>query len=1130
MSGAPLLSVELFENIPQWCLERMQLINWGTFHSYRCVDFAPTTLISGPSGSGKSTLLDAYTALMMDSNTPYNGASNEGKGRARGKDQRSTLSYIRGTVDTVRDPETGELVDEVLRGKDTATWSAIAATFRNDDGRTFTAVRLYHASAGASSTADLTMRMLTMDGSLYLNEVEEFVAGKFLPRMLIGRYPTMRNHDSYLTFSQALYTKLGIGQNGDGARAMKLLARIQGGHHVKSVDALYKQLVLERPETYERADVVISHFDDLAQTHAAMQTAAQKVEVLKPIPSMHEEMSSAQQECEAIDTFRVHAEGPTPFLLGKLYTERSLLDDTVDANRGAYKTVAETLRTAGAEERRLKLQLEQNRADQRANGGEALERLDERLSILANEREEVANELLRFTERIQPLGRPTPQDQEEFETLTREAQQFASSYEDQDGDLTRRLDKVKRQAWKRHDAREELAGEYESLKGRTTNLPRRYLEARLKMAARAGMDPADMPFVAELIDILPEHKQWRQATELVMGGLATTMLVNRDVEVQFRRSIDGMPLSDRVRFEAVPTGMSGAAAAAGTLAATLDFADSPFRGWVQQEVTRRFDHKRVESAHDFNHDSTRQVTLAGQVKDGHRGAHGGKTGEPLIGFSNEAHRQEVGRRLEELDSELAALKKNGDELVQQAQSLRRRHEAYRDILSTSWQKIDVASTDAQINKTNAEKDRVRGANSTLAGLEKEWQRLDKEHREANRQRVNAETEAERLNTEHGPLVDRQDEVNLAIEGAEKRAVLTDSQQVTLNEAFAEYGVPGDLARLEESFAKVKRHLAASAEEARGREVKAAGDLKRVFEQYQRLWPEADLGTSVESYLGYRIILDGLVADGLPERQDEFKREMAQWSGRDLVTLSYAMREAVNRIEERLDAVNAILANIPFGRERDRLRITLRRLPSQQVRIFLQRLRRIAEGATTMYTDAEIDVRFKEIASFINLIRTSDTLPKGVTYTRDNHLDVHRHIAITAERIDEDGNQLSVYDSLGGKSGGETQELVAFIVGAALRYQLGDEESSTRPRFAPVLLDEGFIKADAEFAGRAVGAWKRLGFQLIIGAPLDKVSGIETHVDLILGVNKPSKFTLIHPVRPTTSPAPGTATPPSMETA
>jgi uncharacterized protein YPO0396 len=120
--------------------------------------------------------------------------------------------------------------------------------------------------------------------------------------------------------------------------------------------------------------------------------------------------------------------------------------------------------------------------------------------------------------------------------------------------------------------------------------------------------------------------------------------------------------------------------------------------------------------------------------------------------------------------------------------------------------------------------------------------------------------------------------------------------------------------------------------------------------------------------------------------------------------------------------------------------------------------------------------------------------------RDRLLDVRRHVEITAERHSSDGVLLSVHSALGGKSGGESQELVAFIVGAALRYRLGDELRA-RPRFAPVFLDEGFVKSDAEFAGRAVQAWKGLGFQLIVGAPLDKVTALEPHMDELLAITK-----------------------------
>ncbi len=67
------------------------------------------------------------------------------------------------------------------------------------------------------------------------------------------------------------------------------------------------------------------------------------------------------------------------------------------------------------------------------------------------------------------------------------------------------------------------------------------------------------------------------------------------------------------------------------------------------------------------------------------------------------------------------------------------------------------------------------------------------------------------------------------------------------------------------------------------------------------------------------------------------------------------------------------------------------------------------------------------------------------------------------------------------SGGEGQELIVFILGTALRYRLG-EGGQTPPAYGCVVLDEGFVKADSDYTGRALRALQELGFQLVIGAP------------------------------------------------
>ena len=88
------------------------------------------------------------------------------------------------------------------------------------------------------------------------------------------------------------------------------------------------------------------------------------------------------------------------------------------------------------------------------------------------------------------------------------------------------------------------------------------------------------------------------------------------------------------------------------------------------------------------------------------------------------------------------------------------------------------------------------------------------------------------------------------------------------------------------------------------------------------------------------------------------------------------------------------------------------------------------------------------------------------------LDAREHYQFRAIETRADGTQI-VHEGVAGKSGGEGQELIAFVLGAALRFRLGDGTDRV-PTYAPIVLDEGFVKADAEYTGRALSALRSLG--------------------------------------------------------
>ncbi len=346
-------------------------------------------MISGASGVGKSTILDAYTALMMPSDTKFNGASNDAvAGRARGAGQRNLLSYLRGAVDVVDDPRTGRPVEKLLRGKGADTWGAIAMTFVNDQGGRFTALRTYYVPRRATRSADVQMQLATQDGrAARSTRSRSPCRSASTPNTLKKLFPGIRVHRTYAEFAAVLHARLGIGANGDGAKALRLLARIQAGNQVRSVDELYKDMVLERPTTFAAADRAIEHFDDLDTAHSAMRTEEQKLELLAPIADLHDRKVAATRRLAELDSYGVTLDGDTPLRMWLLRTHLRLIESAVVDNRADRAAAADELGTTTSAERTYLADLEAAKESHRAAGGSTLQSL-----ALSLEQEQVVRE------------------------------------------------------------------------------------------------------------------------------------------------------------------------------------------------------------------------------------------------------------------------------------------------------------------------------------------------------------------------------------------------------------------------------------------------------------------------------------------------------------------------------------------------------------------------------------------------------------------------------------------------------------------------------------------------------------------------------------------------------------------
>jgi uncharacterized protein YPO0396 len=318
--------------------------------------------------------------------------------------------------------------------------------------------------------------------------------------------------------------------------------------------------------------------------------------------------------------------------------------------------------------------------------------------------------------------------------------------------------------------------------------------------------------------------------------------------------------------------------------------------------------------------------------------------------------------------------------------------------------------------------------------------------------------------------------------------LAQEQEAGLAERLQEQG-PLSLETLEAHMRQVSNalneQLSSSQQDLNRIENQLIGCFRRFIQQ----WPEesGDFTVSVASAEDFLARLERLERDGLPQHEERFFDLLQNQSKNNLLALQRHSAEARKSIGQRLDEVNASLEQVPFNRG-TLLTIELsdRRLP--EVGEFHLQLRGAVAAADRAARAGRIAVHRAAPAG----------QPPGLAGRRGQRwrelvLDVRMHVEFIGVELDaETRQQVEIYRSGAGKSGGQRQKLATTCLAAALRYQLGGADSQL-PSYAAVVLDEAFDKADNEFTALAMNIFDNFGFQMVVATPLKSVMTLEPFI-------------------------------------
>jgi len=1089
----------------QWTATTLQMVNWGGFDGYHSVRFDEKfTLLTGTSGSGKSTMLDAITCLMAPPGTRYNGASNNvSTGRARGAEQRNAITYVRGKLDEQSVSGSGELQDSVLRGADGPTWGAVALTWVNTVGQCLTAAKIFYVKRGDQTESDATIRRMIVPGVSFdlsvLND-SEILRNSGKPKLLKPLAPGAEFQSSDSEFMVALAGHLGIGSGEGSERALRLLSRIQESQPVRSVDQFMKALAFDRPNTYAAADKATDHFASLEATHEEIATATAQARVLERVPELLQQRETAQKKIADIDRYGLtFAEGGS-FKLWALRRRADLLADAETDNREQYRHQGGVVAAKAAEEADLQNQYNENVVEQHDAGGAALSALETRITNATHTADRVRQARTLFDTQTAVLPSPIVSETD-FVNATAAAHTFVASHATEKDALRKQRDTLMRSEWPWSQRIGELESEHESLSKRSGLIPRNWHEARLAVAEATGIPAEDLPFVGELIDLADGEEQWRTAAEHLLSPITRVMLIADAHVQQVREAINGLRLPVRLNFEGVPLHAPAATPAGPEWLSSkmVVNSESPFAGWVSARLQKDGTDAHCVEAVPASHVTFPWVTDTGQTRRGARGAKGGQT-PTNIGFDNKQRLYSLETEINELQIKKAGVHKEVAAVDTQLDKLDEMKGGYDALLATTWLSVDEEAATAALTDLQAEYDALLGASDQLSELKRQAELLSDKLNEVRHEKHSAEDQRKSLADAYDEIVHEKDDSTDAEVALESRNVtVSDEQQQDLDERYLSLteglSNPVTWENFEAQQNALAKDLSKELDALNVQNDSAVNQLETLFREYHRSWPDPSRGVTIADADTYRALHEQIAMHDLPAHRQKWSQHLSAMSGGQLLELHRVFDAALEDIDDRLAPVNDILAELPFGPENDRLQIHVRRLTRDAVVRFRAELKELSGDITGPALDDDaLAGRFVRLQSLMAQIRSSE---------RDDLLDVRRHVDITARRLNKAGKEVSTYSVLAGKSGGEVTELTSVIAGAALRYQLGDAEFA-EPSYRPVVLDEAFIKSDAEFAGRSVSVWTALGFQLIVGAPTDKFTGLEREANRIVYIQKSSE--------------------------
>ena len=1077
-------------------LHRVEVYNWGTFDKsvWSIRPDGQTSLLTGDIGSGKSTFVDAITTLLLPANRiAYN--------KAAGADarERSLRSYVEGHYKSERNEATGASRPVPLR--DHRSYSVILGVFHNEGyDESVTIAQVFHQR---DRTGQPDRFFVTASAALSIEkDFSDF--GSDLKTLRARLRSNGADIDtSFPDYHRRVRRLLGIRSE----QAMELFHQTVSMKSVGNLNDFVRDHMLEPVSADERVRAIVDHFENLVKAHEAVQTATNQLALLSPLVASADRYDTAVARHASLADER---SAVVPFVAEQIL--ELLREETATSREriAALERQKDELTDARAALVPERIRLELERA---GVGGDRLRELDTEIPRAADMRDQRVERRRLYATHVEAAGMESVENDADFRARADAAEAQRITLEEQRHNISIRQAPLFERRIDVRRAHATLNGEIESLKSRRNNLPRDLDAVRRRLCAELTLAEDDLPFAGELLDVRDEFAPWRGAAERVLRGFALSLLVPQHLYADVSRWVNDNRLNARLVFLRVAKRRVRTVLAARSgdqLGDAIEVEPGPFAEFLAAELSLRADYRLAESVAALQREE-RAVTREGLVRDRDRHEKDDRrsASDPrswVLGRGSEqkvaalsAERDEQDRALIEIETDLAALDEETAALVDRGQALSALAQY------PAWRELDAESAATALAALEDEREGLVAGSTKLAAIDDQLSALTAEDR-----RLGADIEA---------VVSETGGVRGALASLERRR-LREEDALTLMgpevleradafyQGLRERSAPESL-RTVEGCDRSRESLTASlttAIEATQREMNGyTTSIQQQMGEVLRRWPDlrAEMDASLGSLPEFRALHGRVLRDDLPRFETEFRHQLDTNAMRELAQFNAWLRRQAEEIRARVHVINEALAVIPYNPGRI---IVLIDEPTvnQDVRQFRADLRE-ATGDALAADDAGVERRFEQIQSLIERFKGRIGHAESDRSWTRRVTDVRNWFTFAASEQDrQTGEEFEHYTDSDGKSGGQKEKLAYTILAASLAYQFGLEwgvEKSRDFRFA--VIDEAFGRGSDASTKYALTLFAKLGLQLLIVTPLQKVHVIEPYVSAIGFVDNPT---------------------------